>query len=104
MGHFSRDCPEPRTGGQICYNCKGTGIILFLIAGLTIDHLAKDCPNPRQRTGQNGTNGQRSGVSLVSISDFRIYCSTLGARYARTDTTVGRGRFRLELDLLRSID
>jgi len=45
MGHFSRDCPEPRADtGRVCYNCGSP------------DHMSRDCPAPRQ----GGPQGRRT--------------------------------------------
>jgi hypothetical protein len=68
MGHFSRDCPEPRTDtGRVCYNCKSPGPSPFFLM-LIIDHMSRDCPNPRTNdTHARERRTERDTLTGISI-------------------------------------
>ena len=66
MGHFSRDCGEPRTDtGRVCYNCKSPGNVPFT-QKLTSDHMSRECPQPRQNN--YGGQGQERRTERDTLS------------------------------------
>lgn len=80
MGHFVRDCTEPRTDqGRVCYNCKSPGTTpLFnpslpvFVLELMLDHQSRECPEPRMN-GNYGGHQRRterdtlSGTSILLV-------------------------------------
>jgi hypothetical protein len=65
MGHFSRDCPEPRTDtGRVCYNCKSPGNTPMDM--FDIDHMSRECPQPRQNSYGGDGQGRRTERDTLS--------------------------------------